>query len=47
LSSDHDQADADNPPALRLWWEYLQCDKYDKLFYGMLVNMQKSDKSYA
>ncbi|KAF2748866.1 hypothetical protein M011DRAFT_485516 [Sporormia fimetaria CBS 119925] len=36
-----ERADADDPPALRLWWEYLQCVKYDHRFYNTLVTLQE------
>ncbi|KAF2237061.1 hypothetical protein EV356DRAFT_423003, partial [Viridothelium virens] len=29
--------DADKPPGLRLWWEYLKCEGWDKGFYDALV----------
>ncbi|KAF2035252.1 hypothetical protein EK21DRAFT_54977 [Setomelanomma holmii] len=35
-----DAADADDPPALRLWWEYLQCVDWRKDFYDLLVTIQ-------
>ncbi|KAF2002270.1 hypothetical protein P154DRAFT_431291 [Amniculicola lignicola CBS 123094] len=41
-----DTADADDPPALRLWWEYLQCAGWDKNFYDMLVTLQARNKNY-
>lgn len=34
-----DKADADDPPGLRLWWEYLHCDGWDAEFYRMLVSL--------
>ncbi|KAF1926358.1 uncharacterized protein M421DRAFT_67495, partial [Didymella exigua CBS 183.55] len=35
-----DAADADDSPALRLWWEYLECVDWKVDFYNMLVNLQ-------
>ncbi|CAO2652840.1 Nn.00g022510.m01.CDS01 [Neocucurbitaria sp. VM-36] len=35
-----ERADADDPPALRLWWEYLQCVDWRKDFYDFLVTLQ-------
>ncbi|KAF3037643.1 hypothetical protein E8E12_005425 [Didymella heteroderae] len=35
-----DAADADDPPALRLWWEYLECVDWNAGFYNMLVGLQ-------
>ncbi|KAJ4337906.1 hypothetical protein N0V95_008201 [Ascochyta clinopodiicola] len=35
-----DAADADDPPALRLWWEYLECVDWKNDFYNMLVGLQ-------
>ncbi|KAF2626403.1 hypothetical protein BU25DRAFT_395151 [Macroventuria anomochaeta] len=35
-----DAADADDPPALRLWWEYLECVDWKLDFYNMLVGFQ-------
>ena len=37
------QADADDPPALHLWWEYLQCVDWRKDFYDLLVTLQSRD----
>lgn len=34
------QADADSPPGLRLWWEYLECVDFRLDFYNMLVGLQ-------
>ena len=39
----HWQADADDPPALRLWWEYLECVDWRKDFYDLLVTLQSRD----
>ncbi|EDU45542.1 hypothetical protein PtrSN002B_000699 [Pyrenophora tritici-repentis] len=40
-------SDMDEPPALRLWWEYLECVGWKKDFYDLLVILQKRDaKSY-
>ncbi|KAH8729002.1 hypothetical protein GQ44DRAFT_607780 [Phaeosphaeriaceae sp. PMI808] len=38
-----DAADADDPPALRLWWEYLQCVDWRKDFYDLLVTLQSRE----
>ncbi|OSS47626.1 hypothetical protein B5807_07260 [Epicoccum nigrum] len=35
-----DAADADCPPGLRLWWEYLECVDFKLDFYNMLVGLQ-------
>ncbi|KAH7064036.1 hypothetical protein BKA63DRAFT_428394 [Paraphoma chrysanthemicola] len=35
-----DAADADEPPALRLWWEYLECVEWRRDFYDLLVTLQ-------
>ncbi|OAL03567.1 hypothetical protein IQ06DRAFT_366137 [Phaeosphaeriaceae sp. SRC1lsM3a] len=35
-----DAADAEDPPALRLWWEYLECVDWRKDFYDLLVALQ-------
>ncbi|KAJ8107788.1 hypothetical protein OPT61_g8623 [Boeremia exigua] len=41
-----DAADADDPPALRLWWEYLECVEWKPDFYNMLVGLQaRADNS--
>ncbi|KAK3719289.1 hypothetical protein LTR37_004508 [Vermiconidia calcicola] len=34
------KADADEEPGLRLWFEYLQCVKYDQEFYEFLVKLK-------
>ncbi|KAK3697973.1 hypothetical protein LTR37_017197 [Vermiconidia calcicola] len=34
------KADADEDPGLRLWFEYLQCVKYDQEFYDFLVKLK-------
>ncbi|KAF2732968.1 hypothetical protein EJ04DRAFT_439931, partial [Polyplosphaeria fusca] len=47
ILSAFERADADDPPALRLWWEYLKCDGYDSQFYETLVALQKRDKNYV
>ncbi|CAE7175053.1 hypothetical protein PTNB73_02762 [Pyrenophora teres f. teres] len=40
-------SDMDEPPALRLWWEYLECVGWKKDFYELLVTLQKRNaKSY-
>ncbi|KAF2019272.1 hypothetical protein BU24DRAFT_489267 [Aaosphaeria arxii CBS 175.79] len=41
-----DSADADDPPALRLWWEYLQCVSWDTQFYSAIVQLQSRNRSY-
>ncbi|KAJ4363050.1 hypothetical protein N0V83_010168 [Neocucurbitaria cava] len=41
-----ERADADDPPALRLWWEYLQCVDWKKDFYGFLVTLQSRNADY-
>jgi hypothetical protein len=40
------QADAADPPALRLWWEYLECVDWRKDFYDMLVTLQSREDRY-
>jgi hypothetical protein len=40
------QADADDPPALRLWWEYLECVDWRADFYNMLVTLQARNPNY-
>ncbi|EAT80024.2 hypothetical protein SNOG_12726 [Parastagonospora nodorum SN15] len=40
-------ADMDDPPALRLWWEYLECVDWRKDFYDLLVTLQSRDKRFA
>ncbi|KAF2469657.1 uncharacterized protein BDR25DRAFT_228164 [Lindgomyces ingoldianus] len=42
-----ERADADDPPALRLWWEYLQCTGWDRGFYDLLVTMQARNPNYT
>ncbi|KAL5428184.1 hypothetical protein PMIN04_000865 [Paraphaeosphaeria minitans] len=42
-----DQADADEPKALRLWWEYLECVDWRADFYDTLVTLQSRDPQYA
>ena len=34
------QSDMDEEPALRLWWEYLECVDWRKDFYDLLVTLQ-------
>ncbi|KAF2180619.1 hypothetical protein K469DRAFT_794354 [Zopfia rhizophila CBS 207.26] len=41
-----EMADADDPPALRLWWEYLRCVGWDRAFYSMLVELQARNPNY-
>lgn len=36
--------DSDIEPGLRLWWEYMECVKYDAGFYDMLVKMKQDPK---
>lgn len=31
----------DEAPALRLWWEYLECVDWRKDFYELLVTLQE------
>ncbi|KIW05806.1 hypothetical protein, variant 3 [Verruconis gallopava] len=35
-----ENADADESPSLRLWWEYLECKSWDRAFYETLVREQ-------
>ncbi|KAL6710978.1 hypothetical protein ACN47E_006853 [Coniothyrium glycines] len=35
-----DAADVDDPPALRLYWEYLECVSWRQDFYDLLVTLQ-------
>jgi hypothetical protein len=35
------QEDANDPPGLRLWWEYLHCDGWDLGFYNMLLKLKR------
>ncbi|KAF2824367.1 hypothetical protein CC86DRAFT_384013 [Ophiobolus disseminans] len=42
-----DAADADFPPALRLWWEYLECVNWRKDFYDLLVTLQSRDARFS
>lgn len=44
--TDSIQADMDDPPALRLWWEYLECVDWRKDFYDLLVTLQSREKRY-
>ena len=37
-------ADADEVAGLRLWWEYLECKKYDQEFYDFLVQLKQNPK---
>ncbi|KAF2125101.1 hypothetical protein P153DRAFT_389952 [Dothidotthia symphoricarpi CBS 119687] len=39
-----DAADVDDPPALRLWWEYLECVDWNQDFYNLLVTLQSRNK---
>ena len=42
------QSDMDEEPALRLWWEYLECVDWRKDFYDSLVTLQKREgQKYA
>ncbi|KAI4623095.1 hypothetical protein J4E83_004485 [Alternaria metachromatica] len=36
-----DASDMDEAPALRLWWEYLECVDWRKDFYELLVTLQE------
>ncbi|KAJ6195136.1 hypothetical protein J3E72DRAFT_404168, partial [Bipolaris maydis] len=36
-------SDMDETPALRLWWEYLECVDWRKDFYDLLVTLQKRE----
>ncbi|OAL48002.1 hypothetical protein IQ07DRAFT_110783 [Pyrenochaeta sp. DS3sAY3a] len=38
-----DRADADEPPALRLWWEYMECVDWNAGFYNLIVQLQSRD----
>ncbi|KAF1946947.1 hypothetical protein EJ02DRAFT_200368 [Clathrospora elynae] len=40
-------ADAADPPALRLWWEYLECVDWRKDFYDMICQLQSREEQYA
>jgi hypothetical protein len=40
LEADKAQSDMDEAPALRLWWEYLECVDWRKDFYDLLVTLQ-------
>ncbi|EUC36550.1 hypothetical protein COCCADRAFT_34076 [Bipolaris zeicola 26-R-13] len=41
-------SDMDETPALRLWWEYLECVDWRKDFYDLLVTLQKREgQKYA
>ncbi|KAJ4288436.1 hypothetical protein N0V90_011671 [Kalmusia sp. IMI 367209] len=42
-----DQADADEPKALRLWWEYLECVDWRPDFYNTLVTLQSRNATYT
>ncbi|KAL9087030.1 MAG: hypothetical protein Q9165_006858 [Trypethelium subeluteriae] len=37
-----ERPDADIPPGLRLWWEYLKCEGWDKGFYDALVKRKRA-----
>jgi len=42
------QADADSPPGLRLWWEYLECVDWDARFYDTLVRkLDEAPRAYG
>lgn len=41
------QADAADPPGLRLWWEYLQCVGFDQAFYKTIAQLQLKARSEA
>ena len=40
-----EKADADEEPGLRLWWEYLQFERYDQKCYDFLVDKKKPRKT--
>jgi hypothetical protein len=40
LKADQVQSDMDEAPALRLWWEYLECVDWRQDFYDLLVTLQ-------
>ncbi|KAL5119212.1 hypothetical protein ACEQ8H_002923 [Pleosporales sp. CAS-2024a] len=40
-------ADADEPPALRLWWEYLECVDWRHDFYNLLVTLQSREARFS
>ncbi|PSN69200.1 hypothetical protein BS50DRAFT_619858 [Corynespora cassiicola Philippines] len=42
-----ERADADDPPALRLWWEYLECTSWNESFYNMLAEYQSRQSHYS
>ncbi|KAL6154757.1 hypothetical protein ACJBU6_06378 [Exserohilum turcicum] len=43
-----DTSDMDELPALRLWWEYLECVDWRKDFYDLLVTLQSREgQKYA
>ncbi|KAF1948478.1 hypothetical protein CC80DRAFT_431229 [Byssothecium circinans] len=42
-----DRADADDPPALRLYWEYLECVDWKHEFYQTLSTLQGRDPAYS
>ncbi|KAH7382699.1 hypothetical protein DE146DRAFT_236761 [Phaeosphaeria sp. MPI-PUGE-AT-0046c] len=42
-----DAADAEDPPALRFWWEYLECVDWRRDFYDLLVTLQSRQERYS
>ncbi|KAF2850430.1 hypothetical protein T440DRAFT_479136 [Plenodomus tracheiphilus IPT5] len=40
-------SDMDEPPSLRLWWEYLECVDWRKDFYKLLVELQSREKVFT
>jgi len=38
------QADAADPPGLRLWWEYLECVGFDSAFYNTIAKLQLKNR---
>lgn len=45
IETDDLQADAADPPGLRLWWEYLQCVGFDQSFYTAIAKLQLKARS--
>jgi hypothetical protein len=47
IRADQLQSNMDDPPALRLWWEYLECVDYRQDFYDVLKELQsRSPQQY-
>lgn len=40
-------SDADEAPALRLWWEYLECVDWRRDFYDLLVTLQSRNEEWV